>query len=382
MSQKTRVLVFIDWFLPGYKAGGPIRSVANMVEHLKEDVEFLIVTSDTDYTENEPYANVKADVWTDFDVNTKVFYISKANLNKDFIANLISKTEFDTVYINGIYSYFFSILPLQILKKSDKKVVVCARGMLSEQAFSRKSLKKNVFLKLAKLKGLYKNVIFHATTDSEKTDIEKRLGKHVKVTVAQNFARKISSSNHENSEKKSGALKLVSIARISQEKNTKFALEILRKLKNTNITFDIFGSIYDVQYWTECQEIISKLPNTICVNYKGAIDSSDVPKTFAQYNFSFMPSVGENFGHSLLESMTAGTPVITSTGTPWRNLQQHNAGWDIPLDKPEEFVKIIEFCAKLSQEDYDKMSLAAQNFAISRSDLSATIKKYIELFSS
>ena len=36
MSSKKKILVFVDWYLPGYKAGGQIRSVAAMAGHLKE----------------------------------------------------------------------------------------------------------------------------------------------------------------------------------------------------------------------------------------------------------------------------------------------------------------------------------------------------------
>ena len=52
---KKKILIFIDWYLPGYKAGGPIQSVANLVANLKEEFEFSIVTRDTDYCEKLPY---------------------------------------------------------------------------------------------------------------------------------------------------------------------------------------------------------------------------------------------------------------------------------------------------------------------------------------
>jgi len=29
-KDKKKILVFIDWYLPGYKAGGPVRSMANI----------------------------------------------------------------------------------------------------------------------------------------------------------------------------------------------------------------------------------------------------------------------------------------------------------------------------------------------------------------
>ena len=43
---KMRVLVFVSNYLPGYRGGGPIRTIQNMVENLGDEIEFLIVTRD------------------------------------------------------------------------------------------------------------------------------------------------------------------------------------------------------------------------------------------------------------------------------------------------------------------------------------------------
>lgn len=41
----SKVLIFIDWFAPGYKAGGPITSNVNIVEHLSDKLDFYVITS-------------------------------------------------------------------------------------------------------------------------------------------------------------------------------------------------------------------------------------------------------------------------------------------------------------------------------------------------
>ena len=361
MQNKRKIAVFIDWFLPGYKAGGPITSVTNIISHLKNEFEFYVITSDTDYLEPEPYPNIKSNVWIDFDKNVKVFYISKQNINKKFIRNVIAQTDFDIAYINGIYSFYFSILPLYFSKKMNKKVVVASRGMLSDHAFSRKSSKKKLFLTFVKLFGLYNNVVFHATNDEEAQSIKQQISKKSVVKVAPNLPE---NSNFDFvSRTKGDVLKIVSIARISVEKNTKFALEQLLNIRNVKVRFDLYGSIYDEVYWAECKKIIAKLPENIEVNYKGTVEKRFVKQTFAKYHFSFMPSKGENFGHSILESFMSGTPVITSNKTPWQNLQEKKIGWAISLNDTEKFKTTIEFCAELSPEEYDEMSKNAFNFA-------------------
>jgi glycosyltransferase involved in cell wall biosynthesis len=380
MSEKKKILIFIDWFLPGYKAGGPIRSVANMTEHLGSRYEFFVVTGNTDYNETEPYPGVEADKWQQFDANTKIIYLSDKKRTKQNLKQIIESIDFDTAYINGIYSYVFSILPLLILKNADNRIVVCARGMLSEQAFSRKSLKKQLFLKAARFLNLYKNVIFHATNDSEANDIRKKIGNRLSIITVANFTRKITAENIKFAKKDAGELKLVSIARISQEKNTKFALEALSNIDKGQITFDLYGSINDEDYWNACKDIIKKLPKNIVVNHKGTVRSEKVAQTFAQYHFALMPSLGENFGHSLAESMMAGTPVITSTGTPWRNLEQTGAGWDIDLKDEGRFEKVINDCVNMEQEAYNRLSESATEYALAQAKTKEKIEQYQKLF--
>ena len=81
---KERILVFIDWYLPGFRAGGPIRSCANLVEHLKDEFDFSIITRNTDYMETIPYPSVKSDQWNILDDGTRIYYFSEENISKKY----------------------------------------------------------------------------------------------------------------------------------------------------------------------------------------------------------------------------------------------------------------------------------------------------------
>ena len=58
-----RILVFIDLYLPVFRAGGPLRTLLNMVELLGREFEFFIITRDHDFGTNEPFCNVKNNSW-------------------------------------------------------------------------------------------------------------------------------------------------------------------------------------------------------------------------------------------------------------------------------------------------------------------------------
>ena len=63
MIEKPKILLLIGAFLPGYKAGGPVPSVANMVARLSDDFDFHILTRDRDLGDTVPYRDVPTDRW-------------------------------------------------------------------------------------------------------------------------------------------------------------------------------------------------------------------------------------------------------------------------------------------------------------------------------
>jgi glycosyltransferase involved in cell wall biosynthesis len=137
-------------------------------------------------------------------------------------------------------------------------------------------------------------------------------------------------------------------------------------LQNCNkgrITYDIYGPVYEQNYWNECQELIKKLPANVTVNYKGSLPGDQVLEKMKDYHFMFLPTTGENFGHTILESFMASTPIIISNKTPWQHLEQKQIGWSLPLDKPEDFSRMIEKSTEMGQADYDLMSQKALDFA-------------------
>jgi glycosyltransferase involved in cell wall biosynthesis len=335
-----------------------VRSCANLLDHLGSDFEFSVVTRDTDYTENKPYDAVKSDEWNMHD-GKRVYYISAAKLNKETIARLIKEEAPQVVYLNGIWSQPFTAWPLKELKKAKgkTKVVVAARGMLAPSALAIKATKKKLFLRLAKWRDDFSNVIFHATNEKEANDIRKALGDKCKILVAGNLPRK-SGNVSAHALKVKDKLRIVSIARIAPEKNTLFALETLSKV-NADVEADFFGAVYDEVYWQQCKSVLDKMPANIKVKFPGPIPSNEISRTLSNYDLLFLPTRGENFGHIILESLQAGTPVLISDQTPWKNLANENAGWDLPLKSIEGFVKTIERIAGMNDIEFKKYSEAA-----------------------
>jgi glycosyltransferase involved in cell wall biosynthesis len=355
-----------------------------MVEHLSGRYDFFIVTRNTDYLETEPYKDVEYNRWVDFQSGVKVFYASKEFRNKKTFKRIVNEQIFDVAYVNGIYSWKYSILPLIIFKKVKiKRVVVASRGMLAASAINVKADKKRVFLKVAKLLGLYRDVIFHVTNEKEGEDVKDALGSNVKTAVASNLPRKeLIPAN--SIDKKRGTLNLVSLARIAPEKNTLYALERLADLPDSSddITFDIYGQIYNEDYWKECEKVIEALPGNITVNYKGTISGDEVGITIQKYHALFMPTRGENFGHVILESLSAARPVLVSDQTPWRDLELKKAGWDLPLHNNQIWIEKIKELIAMENKEYQQWSRGARILAEGYVSSPELLEGYKRLFDS
>ncbi len=378
---KKRILIFIDWYLPGYKAGGPIRSVANMLAQLSGSYEFWLVTRNTDYLETEEYKNIVSNEWLQISVNQNVIYLSKDEITAKNIKQIITKKQFDTVYINGIYSFYFSILPLFFANKEGvNKIIVAPRGMLSPNSVKIKRIRKKLFLFAARITGFYRKTIFHISTEQEAKDVAKLKLRQKQNFVAMNLPDRKKTHLTNNAKKSSGELRLVSIARISPEKNTLYAIECLSNFQyRGNIIFDLYGSIYDDNYWQMCKKIIDKLPDNIKISHKGSINNNLINSILPKYHFLFLPSLGENFGHSIVESLSNAVPVIISDKTPWRNLENTQAGWDINLDKMQDCAKIIQLALDIDNQLYNKMQEKAVEYINSKIKIAEILPLYKEL---
>jgi glycosyltransferase involved in cell wall biosynthesis len=374
---KKKILIFIDWYKPGYKAGGPIRSISNMVDFLYVKSDFYIVTRNTDYLENIAYVNIDSNKWNTVD-NSSVYYLSKENTHYKNIKNIILEVKPDIIYANSLYSPYFTLIPLYIAKKLNIKSVLAVRGMLSKGSLGVKNKKKKVFLSISKLLGIFTKCIFHATTTDEKNDILSIFNNSTRIIVAQNLPEnKLLPYSEKN--KFENQLKMISVGRIAPEKNTLYAIEVLKKVKH-QIQFDIYGPIYNEEYWEKCKQVINQLPPNIVVNYKQALPHEKLDATLKNYHALFLPSTGENFGHIILEAMMNSCVPIISDKTPWENLENKQIGFDIPLNNKNSFAEAIDTIANMNQIEYNSISKNANEYALKMLNDEDVIKDYYKLF--
>ncbi len=374
---KLNILIFADYYLPGFKAGGPIKTLSNLVDQLGDEFHFKIVTRDRDIDDRKPFFE-DTQSWRSVG-KAEVRYLSPEQSSLISIGTLLAQTPYDILYLNSLFSPHFTIYPLishKISSNRNVQVILAPRGEVADSAVKIKSYKKAPFLKLAKWFGLYDNIKWHASSEFEAENVHGMFdskNKIAKVKYAPNVVIapdlperlndiQLQSLATNRTRKEQNKLNIVFLARVARMKNLDGALKILQGVCG-EIKFDIYGPLEDREYWAECENLIKKLPPNIEVRHKGPVNSKDVHAVLSTYHLFFLPTLGENFGHVILEALIAGCPVLISDRTPWRDLEKKGVGWEISLSAPEIFQKVLHECVEMDQESLASLSRQAVNFA-------------------
>ena len=365
MSKPT-ILIFTLFYYPGYKAGGPIKSIHQITNSLSDKFEFKLITSDRDAGDTHAYKNVKFNEWITFE-SISIFYYKQSN-NFLYLLKILNNTRYDAIYLNSLMDKKFTITILLLsyfgLLKY-KPILLAPRGECSLGALSIKTFRKIIYISLFQIFGLFKNLKWQASSQFEKYDISQLIGFDLSELNIICVAPDISSQNalpiNKIGRDIKKPLQICFLSRISKMKNLDFALQVLTQI-DIPIVFNIYGPIEDEAYWNNCKNIIKNIPNSVDVIFHDRIDPAFVMEKLAQNDLFFLPTLGENFGHVIAESLLAGTPVLISVQTPWRNLKNHGVGWDLPLNDPDSFRKAIVESANKSSEDYINWRLIVQKY--------------------
>lgn len=383
---KTSILVMIGHYLPGYRAGGPTRTISNLITWLGDEFRFRILTRDRDLGDKKPYEGIERDVWLQLG-KAEVMYVSPDWQRFAAWRRLLNGLEYDVLYLNS----FFDTLSVQsvVLRRlgltPSRPIVIAPRGEFSEGALALKATKKRLYMSAAGLVHLYREVCWQASSEHEAADIARAFqsqgsgSSHIHIAPNLPPELHLEDSQKPRLVKMPGQARVVFIARIVRMKNLDYALRALAQVKG-EIDFDLYGPAEDQSYWHECQQLIDSLPSNVRTRFMGPIPSHHVRKALATAHLLFLPTLGENFGHAILEALSAGCPVLISDRTPWRDLSVHKAGWDIPLQQMEQFIATLDAVTAMSGVEWMTYSEGAQRLARTYSTNTAHLEANRRLF--
>ncbi len=383
MMTKPRLLVVTEWFAPGYRAGGPIRSTTNLVAAMGRHFDISVVTSDRDLGMHAPYPGITPGAWTPYGDAARVQYVAPAHQTVGPMGKILQEVGADCVYLNSMFSARFTI-PALVARwrlRLPGRMVLAPRGELLPGALRFKAAKKMAFLALLRASGVVPTLHFHATDDQEREAIVSRLAvSPAHVTTVANFPEPPGTALRPLA-KSANAVRMLFLSRVAPKKNLVFLLERLRELPpDVEAHLTIAGPQEDAAYWKQCSRVIQDMGARVRVDAIGAVAHDQVRSLIEEHHVFVLPTFGENYGHSIVEALGSGRPVIVSDRTPWRDLATRGVGWDLCLEEPSAFTAAITAAARLDQASFDRMCHAALTFAQGISSNEELTRLYVEMF--
>jgi glycosyltransferase involved in cell wall biosynthesis len=179
--------------------------------------------------------------------------------------------------------------------------------------------------------------------------------------------------------KSPGRARFVFVSRVARMKNLHHALRALEGVSG-DVSLDVYGTADDEPYLRECQEAARRVPPNVSIRFHGPIAPDRVVETFAAYDFSVLPTLGENFGHVIFESMVARCPVVLSDRTAWPDLGPSGAGFTVPVDDLAGWTAALQACVDMGPQRHSAMAETARGMALDFVERLGAVRRNFEMF--
>ena len=347
--------------------GGPARSVTHLIAAMLEVDNTLAIGLDT----------LKSDtpIITSFNTpNSAVRFhdFEKLQRSKRLVASLSQSK------INLFHGHALWEMPVhqmaKIARKKKTPYIITPRGMLEPWALSQGKLKKQLALKLFQYKDLEKASCLHATAPMEVESI-RSLGLRNPVAMIPNGIN-LEEFSSEMPNKATHPKRILFLSRIHKKKGIENLIEAWQQLEpnvKQDWVIDIYGN-GDETYINNLKTIIKKAQLEDQIHIKAPVYGIVKAKLFRSASIFVLPTFSENFGVVVAEALASFTPVITTKGAPWEELETNNCGhWiDIGIESlsksltnlmtqsPEVLLEMGVNGRRLIEQKYSMQAVAKQ----------------------
>ena len=170
---------------------------------------------------------------------------------------------------------------------------------------------------------------------------------------------------------------MVYLSLITEKKNLLQLIHVVVSSK-ASVTLDVYGPVKDEGYWEECKKLMQKSDGRIV--YRGDVKPQNVQSLLEGYHAMAIFTKGENFGHALYESLSVGRPLITSFFTPWNDLKEKKAGWNVDISDRHQCQETLEAIAEMDEEAFSVYCIGAYALAKQYYENLNAREKYERLF--
>lgn len=270
---------------------------------------------------------------------------------KKAVVDLLDSVRPDIVHVNCCWTPDCAMIQ-QLAQKRGYKVVLTPHGMLEPWIIKRHYWTRKVpALWLYQKAAVQRADCVQATAESERDNLLK-LGYNSNIKVVR-LGIDAESIEMKRSWKKSR--QILFLSRVHVKKGINFLVEAADVLRNELQGYKILvAGEGDADYVEAMKRMICDRGLQDIVQLIGGVYGDEKWRLFQTSDFFVLPTHSENFGLAIAESLASGTPVITTVGTPWSDLNSSEAGAWIKIGT-EPLVETLRRFLSLSEDELETM---------------------------
>lgn len=254
-------------------------------------------------------------------------------------------------------------------------IVLTPHGMLEPWLISRNYwTRKLPAIWLYQRKAVRQCDLLIATAEEEKQHLSD-LGWNRQIALVQNGidVRRIEMKSAWNKPQR-----LLFMSRVHPKKGLEMLFEALSRFNKCPFILEIAGS-GDAAYVEQLKHMVTSLHLDSAVTFLGPVYGEDKWKLIRSADVVVLPTYSENYGLIVAEALASGTPVLTTTGTPWRSIEQQACGWWVN-PTVEAIYEALVAITHLSAADLEKMGRNSRLLAENDCDIDVKVNQLYQLY--
>lgn len=250
-------------------------------------------------------------------------------------------------------------------------LVISTHGMLSPWAKNHKSFKKKLAWILYQRNNMKKATIIHATSSMEANYL-KSYRLNIPIVTIPNGVNNINNSFNsvylrDSWLREISFLKrykvILFVGRVHKVKGLMNLLKAWNYIKPSKEVFKlVIAGPSEDNYKSKLIKYINSNKLEEQVSFLGTLEEAEINYLYKTSFVLALPSFTENFGMVVPEALRYGVPIITTTSTPWQELNNNNAGWCVEPTL-EGLVQALKSAINLSPKQKEEMSIKAKNLS-------------------